>query len=154
MVPDGGDVGVPQRLSLVTLGVADVGVSTAFYERLGWTRSSASVDGVVSFFALGPVALSLYGADALAHDAGVAHEPEHPPHGRRRVTMAINVAEMDDVDSVVRRWSDAGAAVVQPPTTADWGGRLAYVADPDGHLWEIAWNPGFPLGLDGALHLP
>ena len=136
-------MGVPRHLSLVTLGVADVARSSAFYEALGWERSSASVDGNVTFFQLGNVVMSLYGAADLAVDA---QQPaaRSGPHGFRGVTLAINVGSSDEVDRVFAEWVAAGAVAVKLPVPVFWGGYSAYVADPDGHLWELAWNPHSP----------
>ncbi len=110
--------------------------STAFYEALGWQRSSASQTDV-SFIKLGHVVLSLYGADALAADAGVS--PTGSP-GFRGVTLTLNLDSGAEVDRVFAEWVAAGATPVKQPVVAFWGGYSSYVADPDGHLWEIAYN--------------
>lgn len=135
------------RVSLITLGVADVARARAFYERLGWRASSAGGDEV-AFFQLGPIALALYRRDALAADAGV---PLAPPGA---VELAHNVASRDEVDRTLAAAQAAGARVLKPAAPTSWGGYVAHFADPDGHPWEIAWNPGFTLGADGALILP
>ena len=140
---------VPQRISLVTLGVADVARSTAFYESLGWRRSPASVESTTFFNTEGPV-LTLFGRADLAADAGVPADGG----GFRGVTLAINVASRDQVDRTWAEWVDAGATPVKPPEAAPWGGYSSYVADPDGHLWEIAHNPYFEIGDDGLLRAP
>ncbi len=132
-------MGVPAHLSLVTLGVADVARSTAFYEALGWQRSSASQDEI-TFISLSGVMLGLYGSQALADDA---LQPP-PPGGFRGVTLALNQSTPAGVDRVVAEFVAAGAALVKPPVRAEWGGYSGYVADPDGHLWEIAHNPYSP----------
>ncbi len=139
-----------QRLSLITLGVADVAASRRFYERLGWVASSASNDRI-AFFSLGPVGLSLYQRDALAADAGVAPAP--PPAGAP-VTLAHNVASRDAVGPCLAAAVAAGATLVKPAGDADWGGYHGYFADPDGHLWEVAWNPFVALDPDGGFRLP
>jgi catechol 2,3-dioxygenase-like lactoylglutathione lyase family enzyme len=136
------------RLSLVTLGVTDLARSAAFYERLGWTRVGPA-EGV-AFFQLGPLVLSLYPRENLAHDIGIAPFGE----GFSGITLAYNVRAKEDVDTVVDAWVAAGGTITRAPFTADWGGHIAYVADPDGHLWEIAHNPGFPLDEAGGLHVP
>lgn len=141
---------VPARINLVTLGVSDVARSTAFYEALGWRRSSVSQDAV-SFLQLGAVVLSLFGHDDLAADAGVAAGAPPPFRG---VTLAINVEADGDVGAVLAEAERAGATVVKPSSRADWGGTTGYFADPDGHLWEVAHNPGFPFAPDGSLLLP
>lgn len=148
---------VPARLSLVTLGVADLERSTAFYRALGWEASSASVPGVVTFFATDGGQLAVFGRADLAADAGL--DPEDAlagtDTGLTPVALAINCDAAGDVDAAVRTWAEVGGTVVRPPRdAAEFEGRQAYVADPDGHLWEIAWNPGFPIGSDGRPTLP
>ncbi|HEX8630086.1 MAG TPA: VOC family protein [Catenuloplanes sp.] len=142
---------VPARLSLATLGVADVARATAFYEALGWPLSSASVPEVVSFFRTAGGLLSLFGVDDLAADATV-----EPPTGSgfRGVALAINVDSPDDVDAALATAVQAGGTLVKPAQRASWGGYTGYFADPDGHLWEVAHNAGFPIGPDGRPTLP
>ena len=137
---------VPNRISIVTLGVADLAASTAFYESLGWTTSTASMPTITFFDTQGPV-LGLYEWSALADDAQV------PPEGSgfRGVTLAMNLASTDEVDAVFAEWIAAGAVSVVEPHEAFWGGYSSYVADPDGHLWELAHNPYARLDDDGRL---
>ena len=137
------------RVSLITLGVEDLARSRAFYERLGWRASPASQADIV-FFQLGGLALALFAGAGLAEDAGV----DAAGHGFRAITLAHNVRAPEDVDRLVALAEAAGARVTRPAQAAPWGGRAGYFADPDGHLWEIAWNPQFPLQGDGALKLP
>jgi catechol 2,3-dioxygenase-like lactoylglutathione lyase family enzyme len=144
-------VSVPARLNFVTLGVADVEAAAAFYERLGWRRSSGSVPGEIAFFALGPVVLGLYGYAALAEDAAL---PPADPAAYRGTTLAINVGSEAEVDAVLAAAAEAGATPLKPGTRADWGGYSGYFADPDGNAWEVAFNPGFPLRADGTVELP
>lgn len=141
---------VPARVNLITLGVVDVARATAFYERLGWRRSPAS-EGDITFLHTGGAVVALFGADALADDAGV---PAGPPPAFRGVTLAINVEGPDAVDRVLAEAVAAGATPVKPPGRAEWGGYSGYFSDPDGHLWEVAHNPGFPLDEQGAIVLP
>ena len=136
-----GSMSVPAHMSLVTLGVADLARSTAFYEALGWQRSSASVTGNVTFFRLGSVVLSLYGAMELADDARVQPASSGEFRG---VSLAINLVSTDEVDRVFAEFLAAGATSVKEPVAMFWGGYSAYVADLDGHLWEIAHNPHSP----------
>ena len=136
------------RVSLVTLGVEDLARSRAFYERLGW-RASVASQGDIVFFELGGLALALFARASLAADAGV----EAAGLGFRAITLAHNVRAAEDVDRLIALAETAGARIVRPAQAAFWGGRTGYFADPDGHLWEIAWNPHFPLGADGALRL-
>ena len=139
-----------QRLSLITLGVADLADSIRFYEALGWKRSVHAAEGV-AFFQLGAIALSLYPVEALAHDAGT-HWRGHGGFGG--IALAHNVRSKREVDSVVAEWIAAGGTITRAARDMEWGGYAAYVADPDGNPWEIAWNPGFPLDATGAITLP
>ena len=140
---------VPQRITLVTLGVSDVARSTAFYESLGWRRAGASVASTTFFNTAGPV-VSLFGLDDLTADAGLAPGSLDAP-GRAPVTLAINLESRESVDAAYADWVAAGGAPVRPPAAADWGGYTSYVADPDGHLWELAHNPFFPLDAEGRM---
>ena len=139
-----------QRLTLVTLGVADLDRSIAYYEGLGWRRAMRGAEGV-AFFQLGGIGLSLYPLADLADDAGLAHEPLPRFRG---ITLAYNVRERGEVDAVAAEIAKGGGSLVKPPEEKFWGGYGAYAADPDGHLWEIAWNPGFPLDESGAVSIP
>ncbi len=137
-------MGAPAHLSLVTLGVADIARSTAFYEELGWQRSDASEESI-TFLRLGTpgggwVVLGLYGAADLADDA----LQSMPPGGFRGVTLASNQGSREEVDRVYATFVAAGAVAVKRPEAVSWGGYSGYVADPDGHLWEIAHNPLSP----------
>ena len=137
---------VPNRISIITLGVADLARATAFYESLGWTRSSASMPTITFFETQGSI-LGLYEWSALADDAKVPSEGS----GFRGVALALNLASTAEVDSVFAEWLAAGASSVVEPHKAFWGGYSSYVADPDGHLWEIAHNPYARLDDDGRL---
>ena len=134
---------------MVTLGVADVARSTSFYESLGWRRSSASQD-TITFFTMQGSVLGLFGRDALAEDAGVSADGS----GFRGVTVAMNCADRADVDAVFAEWVTVGAQAVKQPEAVEWGGYSGYVADPDGHLWEIAHNPFSENDADGRMPLP
>ncbi len=138
-----------RRISIVTLGVADVAASTAFYERLGWKKSSASQEGV-TFIQMKGTVLALFGRHALARDAEVADsEP-----GFSGVTLAHNVSSPTGVDAVIKFAVSCGATLVKAPHKVSWGGYSGYFADPDGHLWEVAHNPFFPLDEHGHVVLP
>ncbi|HYD99633.1 MAG TPA: VOC family protein [Alphaproteobacteria bacterium] len=140
-----------QRLSLITLGVADLARSRRFYESgLGWTPSAASQDDVV-FFQLGGIALSLYPRPLLAEDARLADAGPAPFGG---IALAYNARTKAEVDAVLAKAVAAGAALLKPAQDAFWGGYSGYFADPDGHPWEVAWNPGFPIAEDGSVRLP
>ncbi len=138
-----------QRVSLITLGVADLAAATAFYEMLGWTRALRAAEGV-SFFQAGGMGLALYPFAELARDAGL--EPEHA--GSTAVALAYNARSRADTDAVLAEAGAAGASMVKPGAETFWGGYAGYFRDPDGHLWEVAWNPGFQLAEDGSVTLP
>lgn len=139
------------HVSLVTLGVSDLERATGFYTALGWERSSASVPGTVTFFHGSTAALGLFGRDDLAEDARV---PVGSPGGSEAVALAVNVDSEQAVDDLLARARDAGATVTKDAERADWGGYSGYFLDPDGHLWEVAHNPGFELRPDGGVVLP
>ncbi|RCX26064.1 hypothetical protein DFQ59_11267 [Thioalbus denitrificans] len=138
-----------QRITLVTLGVRDLARSTAFFERLGWRRSVKGAPGV-AFFQCGGIAISLYPVEALAADAGV---PPGVP-GSGSFALAHNTRTRGEVDAVLAEARSAGAEIVKPAADAFWGGYSGYFRDLDGYLWEVAWNPGFPLDESGAVSLP
>jgi uncharacterized protein len=138
-----------QRLSIVTLGVADLARSREFYERLGWRRSMAKADGIV-FFQTGGMAIALYPREELAKDANVNADG----HGFGGITLAYNTRSREDVDSTLAEAKTAGAKILKPAEEVFWGGYSGYFADPDGFLWEVAWNPFFPLAANGAIQIP
>ena len=138
-----------QRVSLITLGVADLSRSRAFYEALGW-RGEEVQETV--FFKAGGLALVLWGRDKLAADSGV---PDRPADGSfDGIALAHNLRSREEVNSLVDAAERAGATVTRPPAETSYGGYAACFADPDGHIWEIAHNPGFTLAEDGTLQLP
>ena len=136
-----------QRVSLITLGVADVDAARAFYERLGW-RCDLPLDDV-AFFQAGGLVFSLWGRDRLAADSEVTDGG-----GWGGVTLAHNVATREDVDRVIDEARAAGAAIGREPGDTFYGGYSGIFIDPDGHPWEVAHNPGFPLNADGTISLP
>ncbi len=131
-----------QRLSLVTLGVADTARARAFYEALGWRGSSP--DGDVVFFQAGGMIVGLWGRDDLAADSAV-----DDPGGWGGVTLAHNVADPAEVDRILDAAVGAGATLGRPGAATEWGGYSGVFIDPDGHPWEIAHNPGWHLTDDG-----
>ncbi|MCX4545627.1 VOC family protein [Streptomyces sp. NBC_01565] len=137
-----------QRVSLITLGVADVRRARTFYEALGWRGQE--VDGTV-FFQAGGLALVLWSREKLAHDCGI---DDAPGAGFGGIALAQNVRSAEEVDAVIAAAGRAGATVTRPPATTFYGGYAGYFTDPDGHAWEIAHNPGFTLAEDGSLTLP
>jgi uncharacterized glyoxalase superfamily protein PhnB len=138
-------------LSLVTLGVANLARSIEFYETLGFSRKARAADGV-GFFQAGACAISVFPSEELAKDANVAFE--NMAETFRGVALAWNCRSKADVDAAIRRAKKAGAAVRKPAQDVFWGGYSRYFADPDGHLWEVAFNPHFPLSEDGRLQIP
>jgi catechol 2,3-dioxygenase-like lactoylglutathione lyase family enzyme len=137
------------RISLVTLGITDLARSRKFYESLGWKASPASQGDVVFFKGRG-VVLALYPRHALAEDATVPNDG----HGFRGITLAHNVRAKEEVAAALQEAERAGGRVVKPAQDVFWGGHSGYFADPDGHLWEVAWNPHFPLDAAGEVTLP
>ena len=137
-----------QRVSLITLGVADIARSTAFYESLGWRRAGESMEEI-AFFQLAGQVLALYPREHMAEDLG-----REPGDGPGSVALAQNVRLRSDVDRLFAEWISAGATPLRMPDDTPWGGYVAYVADPDGHPWEFAHVPMFPLAADGSLTLP
>lgn len=140
------------RISLITLGVTDFERSLRFYrDGLMFPVSSAS-QGDVAFFRTGGVVLAIYPRDKLAEDATLADDcPRGVFSG---IALAHNVREKSQVAEVLNQAAAAGAHIVKPAQDVFWGGHSGYFADPDGHLWEVAWNPGFPIAPDGNLVLP
>lgn len=137
------------RLNIVTLGVRDHGRAVAFYrDGLGWPQSSASVGDFAIFKLSTGTALALYPRHLLAADAHLSDGG-----GFGGITLAHNVAEKNEVDLVLSQAVKAGGVLLKPAREAEWGGYSGYFADPDGHPWEVAWNPFFPLN-EGKVELP
>jgi catechol 2,3-dioxygenase-like lactoylglutathione lyase family enzyme len=138
--------GMEQRLSLITLGVADTRRARAFYEALGW--SGESPDGDVVFFQAAGLIFAVWGREKLAEDSTV-----HDSGGWGGVTLAHNVSSPAEVDHVLAQAEAAGATIGRPGAPTVWGGYSGIFIDPDGHPWEVAHNPGFTLGADGSTRL-
>jgi len=136
-----------QRLSLVTLGVADLARARAFYEALGWEATMVVPDEVV-FFQAGGMVVGLWGRDKLAADSGVT---DHGGWGG--ITLAHNVRSPEDVDAVLDQASAAGGTVARQGAPTEWGGYSGLFLDLDGHPWEVAHNPGWTLGDDGTVRV-
>jgi len=143
---------VEPRVSLVTLGVNDLECSVAFYrDGLGWPKSGVGGDEV-AFFKTGGVVISLFPRASFAVDAGVdIDDVEHG--GFPRFTLAHNVTEEEQVDSVLAEAVEAGGKIVKEAQKVFFG-RHGFFADPDGFVWEVAWNPSFPMAADGSIELP
>lgn len=142
---------MPPHLCIVTLAVDDLARSEAFYSGLGWRRAESSIDGVIVWYDVGGgTYLGLFGRQELADDAALASAERGPFGG---FTLAINVASPAEVDAALAAAVAAGGTMVKPGKLAEWGGYSGYVADPDGHLWEVAHNPGFPLRPEGGIDI-
>jgi len=138
----------PQRVSLITLGVADLARARAFYAALGW--EPAEEQEATVFYRMDGMALGLFGLEALAADQG---RPE-ANLGTGAVTLAQNFPDRESVDAAFARAEAAGATVLKRPEPVFWGGYSGYWADSDGHVWEMAHNPFGPLDAEGRLALP
>lgn len=141
---------IPARLGIVTLGVGDLARSAAFYEALGWQRCASSSDQI-AWFRTADTHIGLFGWEELADDANLPAEPRSSFGG---ITLAINVDVASDVAASLDAAVAAGGTLLKPATVTDWGGTSGYFADPDGHPWEVAHNPHFPIDPDGRLHIP
>jgi predicted lactoylglutathione lyase len=136
-----------QRLNVITLGVADVALATAFYERLGWEVTFT--DGDIVMFQAGPMIISLWSATKLADDSGVPA----PPDGWGGFTLGYAVGGPDEVDALCEQAASAGATVTRAPVDKGFGYSGVF-ADPDGHTWEIAWIEALNRHDDGTVSLP
>jgi catechol 2,3-dioxygenase-like lactoylglutathione lyase family enzyme len=139
---------VEQRVSLITLGVADLGRARAFYEALGWTTRAAPDDDV-AFFQAGGLVVALWGREQLAEDTAVEDSG-----GWGGITLAYNVREPAEADLVLEQARAAGARIAREGAETFWGGYSGVFVDPDGHAWEVAHNPHWTLGDDGSVRLP
>ncbi len=139
----------PQRITLITLGVTDLVAARAFYARLGWAEHGDSQPGV-AFFQMHGAVLALFGAADLAADQG----RPGAALGTGAITLAQNFATEAEVDAAYAAALAAGGTALKAPEKVFWGGYSGYWADPDGHVWEVAMNPFWPLAEDGSLTLP
>jgi catechol 2,3-dioxygenase-like lactoylglutathione lyase family enzyme len=139
---------VAAAVSIVTLGVADVARSQAFYESLGWQVVVSADDGLRVFSTHGAW-LALYPRDKLAHDAGYDDGVPWSSGRFRDVALALNLEDEASVDRAIAAAVGGGGQVLRPAKKMHWGGYSGYVSDPDGHAWEIAFNPFWPIGSDG-----
>jgi uncharacterized protein len=136
-----------QRVTVITLGVRDIERARRFYEALGWKSGAQPADDVV-FFQAGGMVLSLWDRARLAEDSCV-----EDAHGWGGVTLALNLGSPEEVDAVTEEARAAGATIGREPAATFWGGYSSVFVDPDGHPWEIAHNPHWKLGSDGAVSL-
>jgi uncharacterized protein len=141
---------MPGNITLTTLGVEGVAEATAFHERLGSVKAKRASEESVSFFKAGGVVLALWSREAQREDgqAGAIW------NGNGGIAVAQNVASEGEVDAVMARAEAAGAQILKRAAKTFWGGYNGYFADPDGHLWEVAFNPHWGLDEDGLIKLP
>lgn len=137
-----------QRVSLITLGVADLGRAKTFYETFGW-EAGGGVEGEVVFFQAGDMVVALWDRAKLAEDSAVEDSP-----GWGGVTLALNFGSPAEVDATIEEARAAGATIGREPAETSWGGYSGVFVDPDGHPWEIAHNPFWRLLDDGSVRLP
>ncbi len=148
---------IPSNFTIVTLGVSDLRRSIEFYQALGWEQRGEDEQDI-SWFKTSGSWVGLFGYDALAADIGLVAEgePAEPaaPPGYRGVTLAINLNTEDDVDAALAHAASVGGAIIKPATKMSWGGYSGYFTDPDGHVWEVARAPGFPVDEHGRIEIP
>lgn len=139
-----------QKLTLITLGVSDINKSLAFYEKgLGWKKSSSSNDNI-AFFSLGGMVLGLYSKHALAEDVTVSPEGSGFPG----ITISYNAKSEKEVDEVLAEVQKLGATIIKPAQKVFWGGYSGYFQDPDGHYFEVAFNPFWKFDKNDNIKLP
>jgi catechol 2,3-dioxygenase-like lactoylglutathione lyase family enzyme len=141
---------VEARVSLITLGVADVAVSRRFYEAMGWPGAQ-SPDGEVVFFPVGGMVVALWSRPLAAADSNVDDDSRSTWGG---ITLAHNVRSPAEVDAVLAEAAAAGGVVARPGAPTSWGGYSGLFVDPDGHRWEVAHNPAWSIEADGSVRLP
>ena len=138
-----------QRISLITLAVLDLERSRAFYAGLGWQPAALDAPGVV-FFQCGGLIVGLYPRAELMRDLGI--RDDGATFGG--ITLAYNTRSREEVDAVLHAAEGAGGEIIKPGHDICWGGYVGFFRDPDGHIWEVAWNPGFRITEDGGVFLP
>lgn len=141
-----------QRVSFITLGVADLARSQAFYEALGWRPAKYGAgEGVVFFGMAGGLVLALYPRADLVRDAQV-DDSRGPGFGG--VSLSYNTASREEADAVLAEVVRLGGRLTKPAGSASWGGHVGYFTDPDGHLWEVVYNPKAEIQPDGTVRIP
>lgn len=140
-----------QRVSFITLGVEDLDRAKRFYEGLGWSASSYGEGLGVAFFQIGGLVFALYPRRELARDVGVDDDKWG---GFGAMSLSYNTRSREEVDAVMAEAAAVGAKVLRPAQDIFWGGYVGYFADPDGHLWEVVFNPKADIGPDGAVTIP
>lgn len=139
------------RISCITLGVQDVERARRFYEKLGW-KPGGMGDEKVCFFQLNGLVLALFDGQALAEDAG--RKEDDTCEGFRGMALAYNVRTQEEVAQILALAEESGGKILKPAQKAFWGGHYGYFADPDDHVWEVAFNPIWPLDDKGNISLP
>jgi uncharacterized protein len=142
---------IPARLNIVTLGVAGLARSIAFYEALGWERVASSQEEEICWFKTAGCYVGLWGYEKLAADAGLPAKPRGAFGG---ITLAMCLESEQAVTAALENAAQAGATISKPAEHMDWGGFSGYFLDPDGHPWEVAFNPFFPIAGDGTITIP
>jgi predicted lactoylglutathione lyase len=137
-----------QRVSLITLGVRDLGRARAFYEKLGWRTGAEPGDDIV-FFQAGEMVVALWDRARLAEDSAVEDSG-----GWGGVTLALNFGSPAEVDAAIEEARAAGATIAREPAETFWGGYSGLFLDPEGHPWEVAHNPRWTIRDDGSVELP
>jgi catechol 2,3-dioxygenase-like lactoylglutathione lyase family enzyme len=140
------------RFTVITLGVADIRASIAFYKALGFERRFRATSEAVAFFDTGGTVIALFPWDELARDTTLPEQPR-PVHFRG-VTLAWNCRSIEEVDAVLKFAISKGASLLKPARRTDYGGYSGYFLDPDGHPWEVVVAPGIDVGDDRRVHLP
>ena len=140
-----------QRVSFITLGVEDLERARAFYVAMGWRPSSYGEGLGVVFFQAGAQVFALYPGQELARDADL---PDPGPPRPGSFTLAYNTRTRDEVDTVMAEAEAAGGKILKPAFDIFWGGYVGYFADPDGHVWEVAYNPKAEIGPNGEVAVP
>ena len=140
------------RFTVMSLGVAEMRASIAFYDALGFVRKFRATGEDVAFFDTGGSVLALYPWDKLAHEAGLSDQPR--PQAFHGVTLAWNCNSKAEVDHTMHLAASSGARILKQPEATHYGGYAGYFADPDGHCWEVVVAPGIQVGADGRVHLP
>jgi hypothetical protein len=138
------------NITLITLGVADIATATAFYASLGFVKSRTASQDEVSFFRAGGVVLALWRRETQREDANAGEVW----NGNGGIVVAQNVASEAAVDTVMAKAAASGARILKPASKTFWGGYNGYFADPDGHVWEVAFNPHWGLDEQGLITLP
>ena len=146
-------IDIAPNFAIVTLGVIDLEKSIAFYSGLGWEQRGDQANGIVWFKTTGSW-VGLFRYDELAQDAHVDAPLAGELPSYRGITLAVNLLSEDAVDLAFVRIREVGGKIVKPATRAEWGGYSGYFADPDGHLWELCFNPGFPIDEHGRIEIP